>query len=360
MMKNKLTVVLGDRSYPIYIESGLLTNADKWIDTIKKRGKVVIITNTTVQQWYLQPLKDSLVKYGISPLALILEDGEKYKNLESFDKVMTFLMEHNCGRDTTLIALGGGVIGDLTGFCAASFQRGVDFIQVPTTLLSQVDSSVGGKTGINHPLGKNMIGAFYQPKSVIIDIDCLKTLPQRELSAGMAEVIKYGIIWDKEFFDYLEEHTSQIWNLDYEVLCNVIHTCCSIKAEVVRQDEKEGGLRAILNLGHTFGHAIETFMGYGVWLHGEAVGVGMCMAAKLALMRNMITDDDFTKIKSLIKENKLPILKPENMTVQDFLSLMVHDKKNINGKIRFILPTKMGASSLFSDVTEDEIVEAIK
>ena len=229
MMKNKLTVELGDRSYPIYIESGLLTNADKWIDTIKKRGKVVIITNTTVQQWYLQPLKDSLVKYGISPLALILEDGEKYKNLESFDKVMTFLMEHNCGRDTTLIALGGGVIGDLTGFCAASFQRGVDFIQVPTTLLSQVDSSVGGKTGINHPLGKNMIGAFYQPKSVIIDIDCLKTLPQRELSAGMAEVIKYGIIWDKEFFDYLEGHTSQIWNLDYEVLCNVIHTCCSIK-----------------------------------------------------------------------------------------------------------------------------------
>ncbi|MGN1394609.1 MAG: 3-dehydroquinate synthase [Succinivibrionaceae bacterium] len=353
----ELVVDLGDRSYPIFIEQGLLLNPEVWKSYITKKSHVVVVTNTTVQTWYLEPLMNSLLKSGFKTYACILPDGEQYKNLESFNQIMTFLLEHNCGRDTTLIALGGGVIGDLTGYAAASFQRGIDFIQIPTTLLSHVDSSVGGKTGINHPLGKNMIGAFYQPKAVVIDLDCLKTLPNRELAAGMAEVIKYGIIWDNEFFKYLEEHASDIKNLDFAVLSEVIYKCCCIKADVVHQDEKESGIRAILNLGHTFGHAIETFMGYGVWLHGEGVAVGMVMAAQVALSRGYITLNEFERIKVLINSVGLPIKKPENMNTEDFLKIMVHDKKAQNGKVRFIIPTKLGGASLFGDVSQNEIQE---
>ncbi len=356
----KLVVDLGDRSYPIFIKQGLLTDATEWSSYINLKDKAVIITNDTVEKWYLEKLTNTLKSLGLTVYSLVLPDGEKYKTLESFNKIMTFLLEKSCGRDTTLFALGGGVIGDLTGFAAASYQRGVNFVQVPTTLLSQVDSSVGGKTGVNHPLGKNMIGAFYQPKAVIIDLDCLKTLPARELAAGMGEVIKYGIIWSKEFFEYLEQHTAEIWKLDFDVLGQVIHTCCAIKAEVVHQDEREGGKRAILNLGHTFGHAIETFMGYGVWLHGEGVGAGMVMASKLALLRNKISSDEFARIIKLIELNKLPTKAPSNMTLADFEKIMLHDKKVKAGKVRFIIPDFLGMASLYDDVTEAEIAEAIK
>lgn len=355
-----LTVDLGDRSYPIFIDCGLLEREDVWGGYIKKKGNVVIVTNTTVCTWYLSKLEESITRLGYKVSSCILPDGEKYKNLESFNQIMTFLLEHNCGRDTTLVALGGGVIGDLTGFAAASFQRGVDFIQVPTTLLSHVDSSVGGKTGINHPLGKNMIGAFYQPKAVIIDLNCLQTLPERELAAGMAEVIKYGIIWDNSFFKYLEEHTDNIWKLDFDVISEVVYRCCSIKAEVVHQDEKEGGIRAILNLGHTFGHAIETFMGYGVWLHGEAVAAGTVMASRVALIRGYLSGNEFNRIVALLKNNRLPVSKPENMTTDDFMKLMIHDKKALNGHIRYIIPDALGKSSVKDDLSQAEIVEATK
>lgn len=354
-MKN-LMVDLGDRSYPIFIDDGLISKPDLWNKFISLRGKAVIVTNTTVKQWYLEPLENSLKSLGLQVLSLVLPDGEQYKNIDSFNAIMTFLLENNCGRDTTLFALGGGVIGDLTGFAAACFQRGVDFIQVPTTLLAHVDSSVGGKTGLNHPLGKNMVGAFYQPKAVIIDLGCLKTLPERELAAGMAEVIKYGIIWDPAFFEYLEQQSKKLWQLDHEVLSHTIHTCCSIKADVVHQDEKEGGIRAILNLGHTFGHAIETFMGYGVWLHGEGVSAGIALASKLACLRNKLSTEDYTRICDLLKVNRLPIEKPENMKPEDFLKLMVHDKKTKNGKVRYIIPDCLGKASLYDDVTDEEII----
>lgn len=356
----ELKVDLGERSYPIYIENGLISSPEVWGKHIKKRGHVVVVTNTTVKTWYLEPLLQALTTLGLKPLSLVLPDGEQYKNLESFNQIMTFLLEHDCGRDTTLFALGGGVIGDLTGFAAASFQRGVDFIQVPTTLLSQVDSSVGGKTGVNHPLGKNMIGAFYQPQAVVIDLNCLKTLPERELAAGMGEVIKYGIIWSDDFFRYLEDHTADIWQLDFKVLAEVIHRCCAIKAEVVHADEKEGGLRAILNLGHTFGHAIETFMGYGVWLHGEGVGAGMVMASRVALGRGKISASDFDRIVALIKANKLPVARPSNMTAADFTRLMIHDKKVKAGKVRFIIPDALGKASLYADVTDAEVLTAVQ
>lgn len=355
-----LTVDLGDRSYPIFIDSGLLNNESVWGSYIKKKGNVVIVTNTTVCQWYLNPLESAVSRLGYKVSSCILPDGEQYKNLDSFNAIMTFLLEHNCGRDTTLIALGGGVIGDLTGFAAASFQRGVDFIQVPTTLLSHVDSSVGGKTGINHPLGKNMIGAFYQPQAVVIDLDCLKTLPERELAAGMAEVIKYGIIWDADFFSYLEKNTPSVWNLDNEVVSEVVYRCCSIKASVVHEDEKEGGLRAILNLGHTFGHAIETYKGYGVWLHGEAVAAGIVMASHVALGRGYISTEEFERIRDLLIANRLPVSKPEEMNTDDFLKLMVHDKKTLNGRIRYVIPDCLGRASVKDDLTQSEISAAIE
>jgi len=267
----RLNVELADRSYPISIGSGLLAQRDLFTQAIRGR-RVMIVTNETVAPLYLQRLQQTLDGYQLD--ACVLPDGEAYKTLDSFGQIMTALLEGGHGRDTTIVALGGGVIGDLAGFAAASYQRGVAFIQIPTTLLSQVDSSVGGKTGVNHPLGKNMIGAFYQPKAVIIDTDCLATLPRRELSAGLAEVIKYGIIWDAEFFAWLERTIAGLLALDASLLIQAILRCCSIKADVVSQDETETGVRALLNLGHTFGHAIESEQGYGNWLHGEAVAAG--------------------------------------------------------------------------------------
>ncbi|WP_320153268.1 3-dehydroquinate synthase [uncultured Tolumonas sp.] len=350
-----LTVNLAERSYPIHVGAGLLTSSALFAPHIVGQ-KVMIVTNDTVAPLYLDALCSTLSAYQVE--TLILPDGEAHKTLVSFERIMSALLEGRHGRDTTLIALGGGVIGDLVGFAAACYQRGVPFIQVPTTLLSQVDSSVGGKTAVNHPLGKNMIGAFYQPKAVIIDIDCLRTLPQRELAAGMAEVIKYGIIWDEEFFNWLELHTADIQALQPYALSKVILRCCAIKADVVSQDETENGVRALLNLGHTFGHAIEAEKGYGNWLHGEAVAVGSVQAAETSLRLSLLSQADVDRIKALLLAANLPVTAPADMDFDDYLHHMLRDKKVKAGKLRLVLPVAIGRADLFTDV-EPSVLRAV-
>ena len=350
-----LTVNLAERSYPIHVGAGLLTSSALFAPHIVGQ-KVMIVTNDTVAPLYLDALCSTLSAYQVE--TLILPDGEAHKTLVSFERIMSALLEGKHGRDTTLIALGGGVIGDLVGFAAACYQRGVPFIQVPTTLLSQVDSSVGGKTAVNHSLGKNMIGAFYQPKAVIIDIDCLRTLPQRELAAGMAEVIKYGIIWDEEFFNWLELHTADIQALQPYALSKVILRCCAIKADVVSQDETETGVRALLNLGHTFGHAIEAEKGYGNWLHGEAVAVGSVQAAETSLRLSLLSQADVDRIKALLLAANLPVTAPADMDFDDYLHHMLRDKKVKAGKLRLVLPVAIGRADLFTDV-EPSVLRAV-
>lgn len=349
-----LNVDLGERSYPIYIETGLFNQAGFLLSAIQGK-QCAIVTNETVAPLFLNSIKKPLSEAGISAFDIILPDGEQYKTIEYFNVVLTQLLENRAARDTTLIALGGGVIGDMGGFAAACYQRGIPFIQVPTTLLSQVDSSVGGKTAVNHPLGKNMIGAFYQPKAVFIDTNSLSTLPEREFCAGMAEVIKYGIMYDGDFFTWIENQSTTIKNRDADALRYVITTCCAIKAEVVNLDEKEHGVRALLNLGHTFGHAIEAEKGYGVWLHGEAVAAGMVLAARLAMLRNWITASEFRRIESLLEVFNLPIAGPLDMSTEHYIQHMRHDKKVLSGKMRFIVPTTIGEAKVIDDVTDDEL-----
>lgn len=351
-----LKVALGDRSYPIYIDQNLLQKSELFSPHIHGK-KVMIVSNDRVAPLYLARLQQTLSAYQVD--TLILPDGESYKTLASFERIISALLEGNHGRDTTLVALGGGVIGDLVGFAAASYQRGVPFIQVPTTLLSQVDSSVGGKTAVNHPMGKNMIGAFYQPQAVIIDTHCLQSLPPRELAAGMGEVIKYGIIWDAEFFAWLEQHVDAINLLDNAALTYVIHRCCAIKAEVVAEDETEHGVRTLLNLGHTFGHAIEAEMGFGNWLHGEAVGTGLVQAAETARLLKHLTAHDVMRIRALVQAAHLPVSGPEHMNLDHYLQHMMHDKKVQAGKLRLVLPTSIGSAALFSDVGHDVLNEVI-
>lgn len=348
----ELNVELGERSYPIFIGSNLHTDSQRLLQYIGNR-RPVVVTNETIAPLYLDTLKDALAE--LSPLVFVMPDGEQYKTLEWFERINAFLLENNCGRDTCLVALGGGVIGDLTGFVAACYQRGVPFIQIPTTLLSQVDSSVGGKTAVNHPLGKNMIGAFYQPQAVFIDTDVLASLPSKEFAAGMAEVIKYGLIYDTELFATLEQHSELVKSLDPQILPQIIYRCCAIKAEIVALDEKESGIRALLNLGHTFGHAIEAQMGYGRWLHGEAVATGMVLAAKLAHMRKCLTSNELSRIVAIIEDYELPTEFPQEMTYAQFMTHMRKDKKNKAGLIRFILPTEFGRCELVDDVTETEL-----
>jgi 3-dehydroquinate synthase len=349
-----LNVDLGERSYPIYIETGLFNQAGFLLSAIQGK-QCAIVTNETIAPLLLNSIKKPLNDAGISSFDIILPDGEQYKTIEYFNIVLTQLLENRASRDTTLIALGGGVIGDMGGFAAACYQRGIPFIQVPTTLLSQVDSSVGGKTAVNHPLGKNMIGAFYQPKAVFIDTNSLSTLPEREFSAGMAEVIKYGIMYDGDFFSAIEEKSNAIRNRDPDALRFIIGKCCKIKAEVVNLDEKEHGVRALLNLGHTFGHAIEAEKGYGVWLHGEAVAAGMVLAAKLAVLRNWISASDLSRIEALLVLFDLPIAGPADMTTERYVQHMQHDKKVLSGKMRFILPTSIGEATVVDDVTDEEL-----
>ena len=346
-----LTVDLGDRSYPIHIGAGLLNQADLILPHLAQK-RVMVVTNTTVAPLYLARLTATLDASGVAATQVILPDGEAYKNWETLNLIFDALLTQRAERKTTLIALGGGVIGDMTGFAAASYQRGVPFIQIPTTLLSQVDSSVGGKTGINHPLGKNMIGAFYQPKVVLADTDTLKTLPPRELSAGLAEVIKYGLIWDAEFLAWLEANMGKLRALDPAAITHAIHRSCEIKAQVVGQDEREGGIRAILNLGHTFGHAIETGMGYGNWLHGEAVAAGMVMAAQTSQRLGWISEADVARTRALIRAAGLPDVAPD-LGVDTYLEYMGHDKKVEGGKMRFVLLKKLGEAVITGDVPAD-------
>lgn len=351
-----LTVDLAERSYPIYIGSKGLGNINNFTQHINGK-RVCIVSNDIVAPIYLESLITLLGDYEVD--SIVLADGEAQKSIANFDKIMSHLLAGTHGRDTTLIALGGGVIGDITGFAAACYQRGIDFIQVPTTLLSQVDSSVGGKTAVNHPLGKNMIGAFYQPKAVIIDIDSLETLPIREFNAGMAEVIKYGILGDGEFFTWLENNASAIKSGDKNILAVMIERCCRCKANIVAVDEKESGKRALLNLGHTFGHAIEAEQGYGRWLHGEAVATGMVIAAKLAVTMNLLEASDLRRIEALISTFSLPLLAPEEMGFESFIQHMRRDKKNLAGKLRFIVPTAIGDSEIRDDVTEEMLQQIL-
>ncbi|MGB0937022.1 MAG: 3-dehydroquinate synthase [Colwellia sp.] len=344
-----LNLDLGERSYPIYISSGLFSQENLLASHIKGK-RVCIVTNEIVQPLYSNKIKALLNQFIVDEI--VLPDGEAQKSLANFDVIMSHLLKNEHGRDTTLIALGGGVIGDICGFAAACYQRGVDFIQVPTTVLSQVDSSVGGKTAVNHALGKNMIGAFYQPNAVIIDIDSLETLPVREFNAGMAEVIKYGILGDEVFFNWLETNLEKIKSGCKETLTEMIKKCCQCKADIVSQDEKEKGLRALLNLGHTFGHAIEAEQGYGNWLHGEAVATGMVLATKLAVAMDLMTASDLCRVECLIKAFDLPLLPPENMGYEAFLTHMKRDKKNIAGKLCFIVPTSIGSSEVRTDIPE--------
>ncbi|SFU95736.1 3-dehydroquinate synthase [Pseudoduganella namucuonensis] len=339
-----LNVDLGERSYPISIGPGLL-NDGALLARHAVGNKVAIVTNTTVAPLYLDTVRDALRANGKEVIEIILPDGEEYKNWASLMQVFDSLLAHKADRKTTLLALGGGVIGDLTGYAAASYMRGVDFIQVPTTLLSQVDSSVGGKTGINHPLGKNMIGAFYQPRVVIADTSSLETLPDRELSAGLAEVIKHGAIIDAEFFDWIEANIDKLVGRDKGALAYAIARSCEIKADVVRQDEREGGLRAILNFGHTFGHAIEAGLGYGEWLHGEAVGCGMVMAADLSQRMGYIDAETVERLRALVAAAGLPVAAPD-LGAERWLELMEVDKKNEGGAIKFILLKPLGAPKI--------------
>ena len=338
---NTLTVDLGDRSYPIYIGTELLDEADL-ISRHIHGSSAVIVTNTTVAPLYLDKITTTLDRTGIRHDQVILEDGEKFKTMDAVLSIIDTLLNQKHDRRSTVIALGGGVVGDVAGFAASIYQRGVNFIQIPTTLLSQVDSSVGGKTGVNHPLGKNMIGAFYQPQCVIADTGTLATLPARELSAGLAEVIKYGLIQDADFFDWIEEHAAALVNNDKALFAEAIFTSCRIKAEIVAKDERETGIRAILNLGHTFGHAIETKMGYGNWLHGEAVAAGMVMAADLSLRHGWINPEVKNRTIAILEKCSLPVAAPESMSIEDYMRIMAIDKKAVNGTIKFILLKALG------------------
>lgn len=356
----QLKVDLGARSYPIFINTDL-GPANNLLAPYLTRPNVVIVSNATVADLYLDSLTTALQSMPDAPLerykvsTFLMPDGEAYKTLDTFNDLISFMLEKGLGRDTTLIALGGGVVGDLTGFVAACYQRGIDFIQMPTTLLAQVDSSVGGKTAINHPLGKNMVGAFYQPQAVVIDVNSLSSLPAREFSAGMAEVIKYGVANDAELFDYIEANKVAIKALDSACLEHIIYQCCAIKAEIVRLDEKEGGVRALLNFGHTFGHAIEAQMGYGNWLHGEAVSAGMMFACELSRSQGFLTEAEVQRVRDLLAFFDLPVSGPESMSYADYMPHMRKDKKTLAGEIRFVITTGIGSSKVTSEATEAQL-----
>ncbi|MFG0453721.1 3-dehydroquinate synthase [Shewanella mangrovisoli] len=356
-MTKQIQVDLGERSYPIYIGQSLMSDGETLSRYLLKK-RILIVTNETVAPLYLKQIQDTMASFG-EVTSVILPDGEQFKDLTHLDSIFTALLQRNYGRDSVLVALGGGVIGDMTGFAAACYQRGVDFIQIPTTLLSQVDSSVGGKTAVNHPLGKNMIGAFYQPQIVIIDTECLQSLPAREFAAGMAEVIKYGIMWDAEFFQWLENNVQALKSLDTQALVYAISRCCEIKADVVSQDETEQGVRALLNLGHTFGHAIEAEMGYGNWLHGEAVAAGTVLAAQTAKSMGLIDESIVRRIVQLFHAFELPVTAPESMDFDSFIKHMRRDKKVLGGQIRLVLPTAIGRADVFSQVPESTLEQVI-
>lgn len=354
----QVQVELGPRSYPIIIEERLIDQTELLLRFLPQR-RVAIVTNVTVAGLYLDRLRTALVNGGVDVLEIVLPDGEGYKDSATLNLIFDALLGNRCERGTTIIALGGGVIGDLAGFAAATYLRGVPFIQIPTTLLAQVDSSVGGKTAINHPLGKNMIGAFYQPRLVLSDIMTLTTLPERELSAGLAEVIKYGLIMDKPFFEWIDQNIDQLRNRSPQALAYAVRRSCEAKAAVVGADERDYGQRELLNLGHTFGHAIETGLGFGEWLHGEAVAVGMLMAARMSERLGTLGTADVEKIERLIERAGLPIQAPD-LGVERYLELMGHDKKVQDGKLRLILLKGIGAAYVSSNFPSEVLRAVLK
>ena len=353
---NTLQLDLGERSYPIHIGSQLLDQAGLYKKHIKGTFTAVV-TNETVAPLYADRVVKTLEGIGQKVKLIVLPDGEAFKTWEVLQKIFDGLLENSADRKTTLVALGGGVIGDMTGFAAACFMRGIRFIQVPTTLLSQVDSSVGGKTGINHPLGKNMVGAFHQPQAVIADLDTLKTLPPEELAAGLAEVIKHGAIADYEFLSWIEKSQDALNNCDPVAMEFAVRRSCEIKSQVVAQDEKEGGIRAILNFGHTFGHAIEAGMGYGAWLHGQAVGCGMVMAADLSVRVGLLSNADASRLKKIIQALHLPT-QPPKLGVDRFMELMSVDKKAEGGEVRYILLNGLGQAKI-QTVDDDLVIQTL-
>ena len=352
-----LGVALGDRSYPIHVGSGIAQNADLIVPLLPQR-RAMVVTNTIIAPLYLDGLTGTLKSAGVDVVPVVLPDGEAHKTWQTLNLIFDALIEHRCERRTTLIALGGGVVGDMTGFAAACWQRGAPFIQMPTTLLAQVDSSVGGKTAINHPHGKNMIGAFYQPQAVIADMATLNTLPERELKAGLAEVIKYGLIRDPVFLEWLESNLDKMLARDTAALEHAVIRSCELKAEIVALDERENDVRALLNFGHTFGHAIEAGLGYGDWLHGEAVGAGMVMAAELSQAIGLIGAADVARVEALVRRAGLPVAGPA-IPAERYLEHMSLDKKVRDGVLRFIVLEKPGSAVIRSDIPARIVSEVL-
>lgn len=345
---HELHVDLKDRSYSIHIGAGVLSSVVELLEPLKLSRHLVVITNDVVAPLYLEQVKNLFQNAKFSVDCVVLPDGEGHKNATSLDAIYTHMLEHNCDRGTTIVALGGGVIGDMAGFAAATYMRGIPFIQIPTTLLAQVDSSVGGKTAINHPLGKNMIGAFYQPRSVIIDVTTLDTLDERHFRAGLAEVVKYGVIADAEFFSWLEQNTSSLLAKDSAALEYAIKTCCNIKAAIVAQDETEHSVRALLNFGHTFGHALEQLSGYGTVLHGEAVAVGMAVAARISAQIGLCTSEDVARVDAILLNCGLDFHVPSGFTPEQYVAAMMRDKKVSSGTLRMVLARGIGTSEVQS------------
>ncbi len=352
----QLEVKLGSRSYPIYIGAGILRDSAE-LAGAQLSEQTLIVSNSVVAPLYQDTLLAGLT--GISAGVFIIEDGERHKTMDTLNRIITRLLEERFHRTCTLIALGGGVVGDVTGFAAACYQRGVRYIQVPTTLLAQVDSSVGGKTAVNHRLGKNMIGAFHQPAAVISDTDTLASLPAREFRAGLAEVIKYGLIYDKEFFCWLEDNIEGLLQRDADCLAHAIEMSCRNKAEIVAEDERESGLRAILNLGHTFGHAIETALNYETWLHGEAVAAGMCMAADLSLKTTGFRKSDALRVNALLEKAGLPISPPDTVSREDLRKFMAVDKKARHGRLHLVLLEQIGKAVVTPDFEETDLLATL-
>ncbi|MBE9537446.1 MAG: 3-dehydroquinate synthase [Proteobacteria bacterium] len=349
-----LHVDLGERSYPLYIGRDLFVDSQLLAQHVPG-SQVAIISNDTVAPLYVERVRNALGERSLIT-EIVLPDGEQFKTLATLTTIFDQMMAANHNRSTTIIAVGGGVVGDMAGFAAACFQRGVNFIQIPTTLLAQVDSSVGGKTAVNHPLGKNMIGAFYQPGAVFIDLNTLRSLPEREIAAGLAEVVKYGLICDLPFYQWLCQHMPKLLAREEPALAEAIERSCASKARIVAADEREGGLRAILNLGHTFGHAIETAQGYGNWLHGEAVATGMLLAMELSAQRGWVESTEVDTFRSLLQSMRLPLHIPTDMSPGDFLELMGRDKKVIDGRLRLVLLRSVGDACISDDVTERELL----
>ena len=350
----KIIVKLDKRSYPIFIGKNILLDRSLF-DNVNKKN-LVLITNKKIEKLHISKIKNTLLKKN----KIIISDGEKYKNQDSITKIYNYLLKNKYSRDSCIVAFGGGVIGDMAGFAAATYQRGINFIQVPTTLLSMVDSSVGGKTGINHPLGKNMIGSFHQPIAVIVDTEILKTLSKRQFNAGMSEVIKYGIIKDKNFFNWIAKNTDKIKAQDSDSIIKIVKRSCEIKAEIVALDEKEKNIRALLNLGHTFGHAIENYLGYGKWLHGEAVACGFLIACSVAIQKNTMDISEYNKIKSLLKAFSLPTKLPKNINIERLFEIMSLDKKVKNNKMVYVIPNNIGKAYITNKISKNIVIKALK